>query len=174
VGSYGSGRWQWHEKKITVEQCVSVDIAELNAEINELAQGEFSSVEWTTSLSGARGRELQLVLRKGTQSLFLDLYLRADNASETIELQTTSPHYGGLRWWFMCPISCCNRRVRKLYHPPGSLSFGCRRCLNLTYTSCQESHQRDTLYAHIAEQIPGATPATVRHAVRRMMRERSG
>src|SRR5262245_48855510 len=28
-------------------------------------------------------------------------------------LATTRPHFGGLRWWFVCPR--LNRRVRKLY-----------------------------------------------------------
>jgi len=48
-------------------------------------------------------------------------------------LETTRPHLGGLRWWFICPR--CGRRAQKLYHPPGGNRFGCRNCHHLTYRS---------------------------------------
>ena len=32
--------------------------------------------------------------------------------------------------------------MAKLYLPPGSRYFGCRRCHRLTYTSCQEHDKR--------------------------------
>jgi hypothetical protein len=32
----------------------------------------------------------------------------------------------------------CQRRVGKLYLPPGGRYYGCRHCHALTYTSCQE------------------------------------
>jgi hypothetical protein len=64
----------------------------------------------------------------------------------TIRLQTSQPSYGGLRWWFTCPLlrldRACNCRVSKLYLPPGSRYYGCRHCYNLTYQSCQESDRR--------------------------------
>jgi hypothetical protein len=31
--------------------------------------------------------------------------------------------------------------------------FGCRRCHELTYTSCQESHKFDRLYGRIAREF---------------------
>jgi hypothetical protein len=47
-------------------------------------------------------------------------------------------------WWFRCPLVVagvpCRGRCRKLYLPPGARYFGCRRCHQLTYTSCRESH----------------------------------
>ena len=59
-----------------------------------------------------------------------------------IELQSTSLPWGGLRWWFTCPLilgdDACGRRVAKLYLPPGQRFFGCRHCYNLTYSSQQE------------------------------------
>jgi hypothetical protein len=49
-------------------------------------------------------------------------------------LKTTRPHYGGIRWWFVCPLS--GRRARVLY----LLSIGCtkfasRQALGLAYRS---------------------------------------
>jgi hypothetical protein len=32
-----------------------------------------------------------------------------------VQLETTRPHYGGVRWWFICPLS--GRRARVLYLP---------------------------------------------------------
>src|SRR5262249_11129670 len=74
-----------------------------------------------------------------------------------IALTTTRPHFGGLRWWFVCPLvrngQECNRRVAKLYLPPGGRYFGCRHCYGLTYTTCPESHQFDTLFRHLARDL---------------------
>ena len=50
-----------------------------------------------------------------------------------VDLRTTRPHFGGLRWWFTCPL--CRRRAQKLYHPRGGDRFGCRYCYNLSYAS---------------------------------------
>jgi hypothetical protein len=44
----------------------------------------------------------------------------------------------------------CGRRVGKRYLPPGARYFGCRRCHDLTYTSCQESHRYDRLFKSLA------------------------
>jgi hypothetical protein len=72
----------------------------------------------------------------------------------SVPLATTRPRFGGLRWWFVCPLQVgdapCGRRVGKLYLPPAGPYFGCRHCHDLTYTSCRESHKFDRLHRHIA------------------------
>jgi len=55
-----------------------------------------------------------------------------------VDLDTTPCHFGGKRWWFLCPNTTCGRRCRILYLAPGSPYFACRLCLNLTYRSQQE------------------------------------
>jgi hypothetical protein len=66
-----------------------------------------------------------------------------------VGLTTTRQRFGGLLWWFLCPLAsqggACGRRVGKLYLPPRGRYFGCRQCHGLTYTSCQESHKFDGL-----------------------------
>jgi hypothetical protein len=63
-----------------------------------------------------------------------------------VRLTTTQPRFGGLRWWFVCPLGvngrACSRRVGKLYLPPGRRYFGCRHCHGLTYTSAQTHDKR--------------------------------
>ena len=41
----------------------------------------------------------------------------------------------------------CSRRAAKLHLPPGARYFACRRCYDLTYTSCQDSHRFDAVYS---------------------------
>jgi hypothetical protein len=57
--------------------------------------------------------------------------------------------------------------VGKLYLPPGAGYYGCRHCHELTYTSCQESHQYDSLYRFMAGNM-GTDFATVKQAMARI------
>ena len=59
-----------------------------------------------------------------------------------VELFTTKQHFGGRRWWFICPTPDCERMVVKLYRPPRATHFLCRTCHNLTYQSCRDSGDR--------------------------------
>ena len=60
----------------------------------------------------------------------------------------------------------CKMRVSKLYLPPGATYFGCRTCYHLTYTSCQECHKYDSMFAGLAASMwdwyPGLTGKDVR------------
>jgi hypothetical protein len=60
-----------------------------------------------------------------------------------VALETTPCNYGGVRWWFVCPLMKngwpCGRRCRFLYLPFGSDYFGCRVCYDLAYESSQKS-----------------------------------
>ncbi len=58
-----------------------------------------------------------------------------------IKITTTPCYFGGVRYWFVCPLIhdgiACNRRVAILYLPSGASYFGCRHCYNLTYKTQQ-------------------------------------
>ncbi|NUO79351.1 hypothetical protein HUU05_04685 [candidate division KSB1 bacterium] len=62
-------------------------------------------------------------------------------------------YFGGVRDWFMCPLSKegrpCGRRCRVLYLPHGAQYFGCRLCYELTYESRQR--HRNRFYEGIAK-----------------------
>ena len=69
------------------------------------------------------------------------------DSNYTVGAVSTSPTYGGRRWWWLCPLNhrargACNRRVGKLYLPSGASYFGCRHCYELSYTSAQEHDPR--------------------------------
>jgi len=86
-----------------------------------------------------------------------------------VGLTTTPLPWGGVRWWFVCPLvvsgQACGRRVGKLYLPPGGRYFGCRHCYDLTYTSCQESHKFDGLYRMLAAETE-TSPAMVKRVLK--------
>jgi hypothetical protein len=54
-----------------------------------------------------------------------------------VKVVSTPCHYGGKRWWFICPLVKggvpCGRRVRVLYKDGDH--FGCRKCYNIAYNS---------------------------------------
>jgi hypothetical protein len=58
-----------------------------------------------------------------------------------ISLTTTSQHFGGRRWWFVCPRT--GRRADKLYLPNGAFTFAARQAYRLAYRSQREApHDR--------------------------------
>ncbi|WP_155404629.1 HGGxSTG domain-containing protein [Enterobacter ludwigii] len=54
-----------------------------------------------------------------------------DAHSVTVALTTTSPKYGGVRWWYVCPD--CEKRKAALYVSGTALI--CRQCAGLHYAS---------------------------------------
>jgi hypothetical protein len=150
MGGFGSGRWGWHSKKTTVEDCKTLDLHQLARE------GSF--VAWRTgSLRWLRGEQetgsIGYTVRPCGDRLVLVLSYRwsqAGGEGQSIEvpipLETTRPRFGGLRWWGRCPLAvsgvACRRRVAKLYLPPAECYFGCRVCHGLTYHSAQTHDKR--------------------------------
>lgn len=52
---------------------------------------------------------------------------------QLIRLEFTEPHFGGRRWWMICPSG--GQRVAKLYLPPGGDRFASRQEWRLVYSS---------------------------------------
>lgn len=152
MGGYGSTRWNSHSKKNTVEDGLRLNVNQL-IQNRKLQTGLhlFGSWEWKNNYTGevtsSMGYELNTT---NTNYYWLRLHYTISSTQERIDfkvrLTTSRPNFGGLRWWFVCPLivngKACNRRASKIYSPPGSRYFGCRHCNDLTYTSCQESDKR--------------------------------
>jgi len=161
MGGAGSGRWGWHDKKTTVEECLVLSAGKLTRDgVIGLAPGS-GWLWWTNTSTGERtasagytreidGGRVVLRLRYTVTRRDGEKY----DIDELISLQMTPSVVGGSRWWFTCPLivngRACGRRVGKLYLPPGARYFGCRQCHDLTYTSCQESHRYDRLFRSLA------------------------
>ena len=52
-----------------------------------------------------------------------------EDVKQHIQLTTTKPHFGGVRFWMLCPYSA--RRCAKLYLRPGINRFASREALRL-------------------------------------------
>ena len=161
MGGAGSGRWGWHDKKTTVEECLVLSASKL-ARDGIIAQSPGSGwLWWTNTSTGERTASAGYSREIDGDVVVLRLCYRVTGWSgdkhdveEPIPLRTRPSAIGGMRWWFTCPLVVrgrpCGRRVGKLYLPPGSRYFGCRRCYDLTYTSCQESQRFDRLFRSLA------------------------
>ncbi|MCE9591308.1 MAG: hypothetical protein K8S99_12380 [Planctomycetes bacterium] len=157
MGGFGSGRWSFHDKRITAEECCVLD-ANWMTRKNILRPGRVDNgtIHWSDTLSGKETSSIRYEVNTPARWLRL-LYGTTDGREHfdyRVTLTTTTLPWGGARWWFICPLvkdgRPCNRRVGKLYHPPNGRYFGCRLCYNLTYQSCNESHQFDSILARLA------------------------
>jgi hypothetical protein len=166
MGGPGSGcnyHWWRSSKKTVVEDCRNLDTNRWMRE-DILHPGVWQSGNWAwfrdetrTEQTSSIGYEVNTRDGSSWVRLFYTFTESKDAIDYRIRLVTTRPRFGGLRWWFLCPLGVngrtCGRRVGKLYLPPGGRYFGCRHCYDLTYTSCQESRKYDSLHRFMARNM---------------------
>jgi hypothetical protein len=56
-----------------------------------------------------------------------------ESVRQEVRLVWTQPHYGGKRWWMICPYK--GTRCTKLFLPPNGDRFASRKAWRLAYTS---------------------------------------
>jgi hypothetical protein len=167
MGGPGSGscyHWWRDNKKTVVENCLSLDANRWMRE-GKLKEGVYQVGSWAwTYPSGGRFVVNYEVNTTDLSSPCVRLWYtwvwtsiqQQDSEDYSVRLTTTRPRFGGLRWWFICPLvingRACNRRVGKLYLPPQGRYFGCRHCHDLTYTSSQESRKYDLVARYLASE----------------------
>lgn len=139
------GRYYW-DKKDTVEEATQLSIFKLK-EFGLLRGYCASTLTWTRKLSGHKN---SIGICVDTEELYVKVnYTITDrNTGEKtdydykINLTTTHCNFGGVRYWFICPLSVngvyCGRRTGTLYLASGGRYFGCRRCYDLSYESRNE------------------------------------
>ena len=173
MGGYGSGRWRGHWARTTVEDCHTLSIGTLKDALNA---GTGTGKVWWTNRAGEETASIGYTIvdaggvAGGVRLFYTSTRTRTDERTEhryVVDTTTTTPRFGGVRWWWLCPH--CDRRCGKLHMPPGRASFRCRLCWDLTYTSCQESHKWDDLYKSLAAGLPYDW-----RVVRRLLNKRYG
>ena len=137
------GRTPW-SNRLTVEQCVCLSVTDMRR------VGVFRSIpgsQWILkhrsetfeyqlpyTVVEASGRAMGLQVAVGTGRLYV------------VEVTTTRPRFGGIRYWLKCPLerngTRCGRRVGRLYLPPGQIILACRTCADLTYASSRTHDSR--------------------------------
>jgi hypothetical protein len=162
-GSGNSYHWWRSGKKTTVAECLGIGANHWMREGILKADHNLSGTwRWTypSGSSVCMSYDVQtLDMQRPSVRLIYSWTWNGDDHPQSVDyevpLETTFLHFGGVRWWFLCPLAVrgtqpCNRRVGKLYLPRSGRYFGCRRCYDLTYASCQESHKYDSLYRSMA------------------------
>ena len=155
------GRYSWSRRK-TVEECKSLDISWLNRQ-GYLCGFWRGTIQWTNALGEVKS-SIGIEISASREEFGVD-YVRLmytvtncgtgekEDLDYKIQLDCTRCHFGGFRFWFVCPLwvngRYCGRRVGKLYLPGNATYFGCRHCYNLTYRSCKEHDSRMSALAKL-------------------------
>lgn len=129
---------------IKIDHCRALNINRL-IETGVIKRGSSQSGTWlwTDSETGEQKASV------GYQSNTCDLnesylrvhYILTDSGKAmdyNIPLITTKAHFGGVRFWFKCPLT--GRKVTKLFLPYGATVFACRQAYGLKYVSQSQGY----------------------------------
>ncbi len=166
MGGFGSGEYERDDTKTTVQACLTFGVGNFQGRLSPASAGtllwkrgetvtDFMVFDVTESEMGLCLRLHYRLGDAGASGIegappcppeLLDQSPETKEVHIPVRLQETRPTFGGKRWWFTCPLTvngvACNRRVGKLYLPPGARYFGCRHCYDLTYWSAQHAHEQ--------------------------------
>ncbi|HEV2121289.1 MAG TPA: MerR family transcriptional regulator [Chloroflexota bacterium] len=130
----GRGRYYRWSTKATVNDLDNLDIMRL-AETVDFERPAYYRWQWTRKFwNSTKKSTIGFTVVPG-EGLRLNYVYGGEEISPYIApIVTTRPHFGGKRYWFLCPNVHCRRRCRILY---GGKYFLCRTCQDLTYVSSQ-------------------------------------
>jgi hypothetical protein len=148
------------------EQSLRLDLAEpqLRGAL-DFRRGNAGTIHWawmncvvasTSFVWNNAGRRLALTSR-----------VNGDSVRQTVEITATTPHFGGARLWFVCPVT--GARTRVLFLPPGARQWASRTAFGLVYTSQRMGDSARRLQRLIANADCGLR----RNAMRRELRRRA-
>lgn len=143
MGGWGSGRYGGRP---TADASLRVDLAWM-LRTGHAKEGAWLSgnLYWTCGGEPSGSISYQAIMHQpGNERLELS-YTRGsgddrEDVRQTVRLCSTRPHFGGKRWWMICPYR--GIRVGKLYLPPGGDRFASRQAWRLGY-HCQRIAKDD-------------------------------
>lgn len=160
------GRYSFRD---TVEDCKSISVFWLN-KYNYFRGYNAGGMRWTNYAGEETGSIGFSVSIDGYAGIIRFQYTHTSRFTNEktdlgyeVGLVSTPCRYGGKRWWFICPLDGCGRRVAVLYS--GGKYFGCRHCYDLTYESCQDSHKFDSMFKSMGSDL-GVSPQMVKEALK--------
>lgn len=165
MGGYGSTRWGSHYTKTAVEDCRKLPMKIIHSPM--LKGRWWGSISWNRGGEPIGDIDYRVTGGQEPETLRLIYTITKHRTGEKkdldypVRLTTTPLPWGGLRYWFVCPVVGCGRRVNVLYLAPGGEIFACRHCYRLSYRSRQDGYRDRAFYGHMAGVIqdlyPGAT-----------------
>ncbi|MFC4174166.1 hypothetical protein ACFOYU_19305 [Microvirga sp. GCM10011540] len=129
----------------TVENSITLDLRHLIRAGLGSGSPQSGNLQWTwpNSRQPVCYIEYQAAFGENTGTLEMASINRFNSLGEPfrvggqrIHLVTTTPPYGGRRWWFVCPST--GRRVMKLYLPYGARIFASQKAYRLGYAVQRE------------------------------------
>lgn len=160
MGGYGSGRWVYFSGKTRVEDCYKWRIVGLK---DCLTPGFWGTTRWTIGEQESGSISFRVLGDEQPEALQLSYTIGAKSMNPQgfnyrVDLTTTPLPWGGIRYWFVCPLQGCYRRVGCLYLPPGEKYFGCRHCYELSYESQSKWHRDKDMFERLAFMMQDAYP----------------
>jgi len=141
MGGIGSGTWTRWPAKSVVERALTLDLYKLIKD-GAFHPGQISSgsLTWTRPQSGEEigsigySSDLRAMV---SGSVRLHYHHDGSHVDHRVSLTTTRPYFGGVRWWFVCPVK--GTRASKLHLPSGGDMFASRKAFRLAYRSQNET-----------------------------------
>ena len=141
MGGLGSGTWTRWSTKSVIESGLTLDLYKLIRDGAFLpGQITIGSLTWTRSHSGEEVASIGYssdLTAAASGSVRLHYNHKSSPVDYRVSLTTTRPYFGGVRWWFVCPVN--GSRAAKLHLPSGSHVFASRQALDLAYRSQNET-----------------------------------
>lgn len=142
MGGNGSGTWYRWGKKTTLDECRNIDINRMQ-KMGAIKPDTIKSGvwQWVDVQTGEVVSSISYTCKTlYTDHDYINLRYTFTDSNEginyDIKLVKTYPHYGGVRYWFICPVT--GKRVAKLYLTPYDGRFISRHVHKLLYASQSE------------------------------------
>lgn len=148
----------------TLENSLKLDLATPAIRAALKPYGSASGT-WTWSSHGTDIATVNYIWVRFAAQLTLRYACNGEPITQVITLGRTAPHFGGSRWWFVCPVT--GGRVRALYLPPGATRWASRVGHDLRYQSQRTPDQLRWLVV----QLRRDDAREARNAVRRIARQ---
>lgn len=139
------GGYHW-SKKDRVDDCDDIDVFWLNQH-GYFCGRKCGGIKWTNNWGREASVSFCVDVMGNSKYIEFNYTCTSRSTGEKtdyrykVPLVTTRCNYGGVRYWFQCPLQqngiWCGKRVGKLFL--GGKYFGCRHCYNLTYDSRNET-----------------------------------
>lgn len=143
MGGLGSGRYGagYSKGKECVENKQIVSIGVFSESLNTTYESLFT-IHSPSDIYKVIGSGTVNPVEKYIQFHFSNLVIR-------IYVDKTPCHFGGDRYWFVCPS--CSRKCSKVYID--KIGLACRKCCDLNYFSQQHTKTDSYYYQRKAEQV---------------------
>lgn len=113
--------------KTLVESCFRLDMKLLKKDLSRARERKSGITGFINIPQGSLKAVADYSIEYGAENDYL--VIAYGEEEQRIKLAESELHFGP-RSWFVCD---CDRRVAKLYLPPNSKHFKCRRCHGLSY-----------------------------------------